>query len=430
MVELYRNEINSPELQEVLSEIPGTFLRWGLILFFGIILLIIGMTWFINYPTIVSVPISITTYNSPASIVARSSGKIETFFVENGGEVIIDQPIALISSKAKWHDIETITRFLNSLIDTIGWKKKVTEKDPPNSLSLGSIQSEYSKFLKSYGKFRKYIKLSFIPTKIELIEKEILMREDYVDELNVQHSLSVEDLKSCSNSFHRDSDLFEYKPSPISINQSEKSRQTLLQKQVSYSNLKSNIKNNELLIIKLRESILDLKSQYENEMNLISVDLDQSIQLLKAAIEQWEEKYLLESPIAGRVAYTSIWGKNQDLKAGNIVAAVIPREAGRIIIRANIPASEVGKVKTGQNVNIKLTSLSNIELGNITGKVKSLLLVTEGESYVAEIDLINGMNSFSKIEINSIREIKGTADIIIGENKLIYKIFKPSLVGI
>jgi len=66
MSEIIKHEIRSPELQEVMSEIPGSFLRWGLLLFFAIILAILGVTWFINYPDVVTAPLTITTYNSPA----------------------------------------------------------------------------------------------------------------------------------------------------------------------------------------------------------------------------------------------------------------------------------------------------------------------------------------------------------------------------
>ena len=60
-----------------MSEIPGRFLRWGLLLFFTIILAILAVSWFISYPDIVTAPVTLTTYNSPASLIAKSGGTID-----------------------------------------------------------------------------------------------------------------------------------------------------------------------------------------------------------------------------------------------------------------------------------------------------------------------------------------------------------------
>ena len=106
MPEIDKHEIRSPELQEVMSGIPGSFLKWGLFLFFAIILAILGVTWFINYPNIVTAPVTITTYNSPASLIAKSGGKIEKLIVSNGDDVILKQPVALIENTARFEDVQ------------------------------------------------------------------------------------------------------------------------------------------------------------------------------------------------------------------------------------------------------------------------------------------------------------------------------------
>jgi len=41
MAEINKQEIQSQELQEVMAGIPGSFLRWGLFLFFALLVAII-----------------------------------------------------------------------------------------------------------------------------------------------------------------------------------------------------------------------------------------------------------------------------------------------------------------------------------------------------------------------------------------------------
>ena len=84
MAELNKQEIQSPELQEVMTEIPGSFLKWGLFIFFGIIVILLTGSYFIKNPEVVTVPVIITTQNPPVVLVAKSGGEIEKLFVTEG----------------------------------------------------------------------------------------------------------------------------------------------------------------------------------------------------------------------------------------------------------------------------------------------------------------------------------------------------------
>jgi hypothetical protein len=90
-----------------------------------------------------------------------------------------------------------------------------------------------------------------------------------------------------------------------------------------------------------------------------------------------------------------------------------------------VPASGAGRVKAGQEVNIKLDGFPYMEFGVIKGKIKYLSLVPAGEAYVAEIDLVNGLRSSYNVDINYINEMTGTGDIITDNSRLIFRLIKP-----
>ena len=425
MSEINKHEIRSPELQDVMSGIPGSFLKWGLFLFFAIIIAILGVTWFINYPNIVTAPVTITTYNSPASLIAKSNGNISRLFVVNEEDITINKPVALIENQAEWNDVIAVIGLIDSLKDIIDWENEVKVFETPVGLTLGEIQSAWLHFVNAFQKFGEYIGQAYIQSKLWLLEKQIARQEEYLIELKNQQLLSEEDLRLSFKSYQRDSGLFEKNNYSISINQLEKSKQVLLQKQVSFSSLKSSIKNTESSTLKMRESMLDLRIQYQKEINQYRADLNESLQMLIVAIGQWKEKYLVESPINGKITFTSFWNKNQIIKAGDILATVIPEERSRIIVRANVPASGLGRVRVGQEVNIKLSGFPYMEFGVIKGKIRSLSLVPANDVYIAEIDLVNGMKSTYNIELNFISEMTGTADIITDNSRLIFRLIKP-----
>jgi multidrug efflux pump subunit AcrA (membrane-fusion protein) len=425
MPELNKHEIRSPELQEVMSEIPGSFLKWGLFLFFAIIMSIIAVSWFINYPDIVTAPVTITTYNSPASLVARAGGKIERFFISNNDEVKKNQAVAVIDNQAEWDDIKTIASYIESFNDSTDWNKAVVEIKYPSGLLLGEVQSAWLRFLNFVIKYKEYIDQAYIPTKLELFEKQIKRQEEYISELENQRILSEEDLQLSFNSYRRDSTLFHKSNYTISINEFEQSRQALLQKRISFSSLKSSIKNNESSILQMKESLLDLEIQYEKELNQYKTDLNEALQLLKVAIGQWEEKFLVKSPVKGTITFTSFWNENKVIRTGEVLATIIPADPSKIIVRADVPSSGSGRISVGQEVNIKLSGYPYMEFGVIKGRISSMSLVPLEESYIAEIELINGMRTTYGRELGFINDMTGIADIITDNNRLIYRFIKP-----
>lgn len=425
MAEINKQEIQSQELQEVMVGIPGSFLRWGLFLFFALLAAIIAISWFINSATIVSAQVVISTQNPPAPLVAKSGGKIALLCVSNQESVSEKQSIALIENSADYSDVKTLTSFIDKIQRRPDWNQTVEIYDLPSGLSLGEIQNSYSRFCVLWQTFRKYLIQAYLSQKIDLLKKQIKRQEEYTIELLNQKELAGQELQLAANGFYRDSILYVTSTYSISINEFEKSKLTHLQSQGSYSSLQGTIKSNELASLRLQEARLDLQIKLENEIQQFRLDLDEAFQLLQVSVNQWEEKYLIETPIKGKITFTTYWNENQVIKAGEILATVVPRDESQIIARSVVPNAGFGRVKVGQEVNIKLTEFPHMEFGVLKGKVKSLSLVPVEGGYIAEIDLINGMRTTYNREIGFIQEMNGTAEIITEESRLIYKFINP-----
>jgi len=425
MGEINKQEIQSQELQEVMAGIPGSFLRWGLFLFFALLAAIIAISWFINSATIVSAPVVITTQNPPAPLVAKSGGKIALLCVSNQDSVSEKQSIALIENSADYSDVKTLTSFIDKIQRRPNWNQTVEIYDLPLGLSLGEIQNSYTRFYVLWQTFREYLIQAYKSQKIDLLEEQIKKQEEYTIELLNQKELAGQGLQLVANGFYRDSILYVTSTYSISINEFEKSKQTHLQSQVSYSSLQGTIKSNELATLRLQEARLDLQIKLENEIQQFRLDLDEAFQLLQVSVKQWEEKYLIESPIKGKITFTTYWNENQVIKAGEILATIVPWDESQIIARSVVPNAGFGRVKVGQEVNIKLTEFPHMEFGVLKGRVKSLSLVTVEGGYIAEIDLLNGMRTNYNHDIGFIQEMNGTAEIITEESRLIYKFINP-----
>ena len=127
-----------------MAGIPGSFLRWGLFLFFALLAAIIAISWFINSATIVSAQVVITTQNPPAPLVANSGGKIALLCVSNQESVSEKQSIALIENSADYSDVKTLASFIDKMQRRSDWNWTVKMYDLPLGLSLGEILLEDS----------------------------------------------------------------------------------------------------------------------------------------------------------------------------------------------------------------------------------------------------------------------------------------------
>ena len=83
MPEIKDINLRSEEVQEILTRVPHWLIRWGNIVVLSIVLLMLGVSWMIKYPDMISTQISITTQVPPQKILAKTSGRIEAILVKD-----------------------------------------------------------------------------------------------------------------------------------------------------------------------------------------------------------------------------------------------------------------------------------------------------------------------------------------------------------
>jgi hypothetical protein len=76
-------------------------------------------------------------------------------------------------------------------------------------------------------------------------------------------------------------------------------------------------------------------------------------------------------------------------------------------------------------VNISLAGYPDAEYGFIRGRISNISLVPVKDSYIAEIEPVNGMITTYNRELVFINEMTGTAGIITEDSRLIYRLIKP-----
>lgn len=414
-------EIYNEEVREIMSEIPGSLIRWGLTIIFLIFLSIIVGSYFFTFREVVSVPTVITTSNPPAPIITKASGRISHWFISDGQVVKAGENIALIDNSAKLEDIIQLDKILN-FIDSKGTDDMATLRIPEN-LILGELQELFNRIYRNWENYKIYSEINFLPKKIELLKQQMLKQEQ-------QYQLSLEEKEMLEQQLEIAKNGFERYESMLAIGgvseiQLEEERSRLIQSERGYKSFLSSLKSAEINLINQNRSLLELQEQYRNEIEQFQSNSSDNISILKNQLKNWKDKYLLNSPIEGKVTLTKYWSENHVVSAGELIATVVPPDSSVVICRAVVSSSGISKVNIGQKVNIKLSGYPYMEHGTLKGTINAVSLVPVEEGYIVEIRLIEGMLSSYSEQLKLVQEMDGTADIITGEMRMIYRLINP-----
>ncbi len=150
MEELNKIEIRSEEVQEILGYVPHWVIKSGIGVIFAIIMLLFIGSWYFKYPDIISSPISVTTENAPAPLVARTGGKISTLLVSDKQMVVKGQILAFIENIANYGHVIALRQKLDLLqAFFLQYDTSLLQNFDP-AYQLGIVQASYSSFLKTY----------------------------------------------------------------------------------------------------------------------------------------------------------------------------------------------------------------------------------------------------------------------------------------
>ena len=83
-----------------------------------------------------------------------------------------------------------------------------------------------------------------------------------------------------------------------------------------------------------------------------------------------------------------------------------------------------GKIKIGQNVNIKLENFPETEFGIIRGKVEKISLTADKNGfYIIDVSLPEKLITSYEKEISFKQEMRGSAEIITDDLRLVERVF-------
>lgn len=417
-------ELRSEEVQEVMSAVPSWILRWGITVLFCIVVVLLIGSYLFKYPDMVEAEITVSMQNPPAYVIARTSGRLDRLCAENGAEVGKDTLLGVIENSARTEDLLLLKERLKQWEGQGFVLSAGEELFDGQYLQLGDVQSAYASFVSVLKDYISFEKQDYYRKKLETNRKLQEDRKTYYRLAKKQFQLGKQEQKSIKRMYGRDSLL--YKKQIMMAAEYDESERNYLQHLQSYEGMRMSLSQIEMQIEQGKNELLDISHQALTEERKYMVNLKNAVEQLQVSITAWEQNYILAAPVAGKLTFMSVWSKNQNVTAGESVFVIAPEEEALPVGKALLPVQGSGKVKVGQRVNIRLNNYPDQEFGYLKGRVRGVSPTPTVENlYVVDIELPDGMRTNYGKDLPLTRELKGVAEIVTEDMRLIERLLAP-----
>lgn len=421
MPELYvdeRGDIrHSDDMQDIIAAVPSWILRWGITLFFAVLILVFSLSAFISYPDIVKTSIKIESPNAPKPVITKTPGKLIKLLVKDNQEVKAGQALAYMESTANHAAVLQLLTQLKLIQQQINTHKMPTAIFTGINISqLGELQMPYQSFFQALLNYRSAMNDGFYVKKKGYLEKDLSNLVQQKDQLKAQRDIQQKDYVLAGQEYEMH----------------EKLQQEKVETKAEFREAQSKYLSKKSPLIQTDAALLSANSNYaakqkeilelDNQISEQQASFLQALNSLISQAEDWKNKYVLSAPQNGRLNYAGIVQENLVLTPNQEVFYINPGNE-QFFGEMTIPQDNMGKVKEGQQVLIKLKSYPFEQYGMIRGNISHISDVPYRDSvFMSKVDFkIKGSTDMKK-PIHLKQGMKADAEIITEDATILQRI--------
>ena len=413
-------QIRSDEVQEIISAVPNWMIRWGITLIFGLIVMLIALSWFIKYPDIIVGNATLTTLEPPVKLVVRSSGKLTNILVKDGSVVEKNQIIAEMENPVTQEGIQFLK---NHVIATKSYLQDKSADLPitTENFVYGAMQTNYNDLQTNLKNYDEHIKNLYNTSRIRNIKKKKQQYQTLIAISTKQLELIKQELINAEDKYQASKIL--YKKGVIAKMDFYNEETAFRQKQMDVENAKKTTTDQQITLLNLAQELSDLEFQYQEKERILVNNIHANLLELENGIENWQQNFSFVAPVAGELVWLEKIHQNQFIEAGKSLFAIRQLADEKFIALATIPTTGFGKIDTGQKARIKLNNYPSYEFGHLEGIVSKLTEIPNEDSYQVEITLAKGMTSSYNKMLTFTPEMTGIAEIVTDDLRVMQRIF-------
>lgn len=414
------NEVElSTTINDLISKMPNWLIQWGMTVITIIIFIALTFTYIIKYPDVVEGKVVVTTLSPPVVLSSTQSGVIKKIYFDNKSYVEKGDIVAELNSTTTLSEIRKLEQYIKTIERALQEEKELQTVDL-NMLFLGEKQLLLSELNRNIEQYNSYCRNADVTNNINLIAERIRYKEDY-------RALLKDLLKAATNKLELERENFNiqeklYLQKVISKSDFLENRLNFLTKEDQIEEYKKSIIQNKMDIHQDKMEIELLKASNREKIEQLKNVIKSSLASIGSFKEEWYRHSVVISPKDGTLNYLKNFYGNEYAAAGSPLFTV-NSGSSKLVAYSFLPPNRYGKIKVNQKVRIKLDNFPHEEFGYLTGKVVSVSHFSHEDQYLTTINLENGTKTNTNKELNLVSEVRGTAEIITEEARLIERVF-------
>ena len=413
---------HSEEVQEIIGAVPGWLLRWGISLFFTLLLLILLFAGFIKSPDIVYARLRVNAENSPQEVIARREGKLTKLFVKADQEVRKGEILGFIESNADHAEVLALSRLTDSLqVEILDGNYGVRGSITFNIRThFGELQPALQELYLAYLQFLNYTPGGIYSKKERVIRNELHSLKLLEAQLGAQQKLNQEAYLLAATEFEAHKKLAE--ANVISRQEFRQHESKFLASRMPLHNTTSSLISNSITQEQKRKELMEM----EHEVAEQRAAFLGKIQRFKSELDKWKREFVLISERDGKVVFQQALRQNQWLKMNQPIMYITDGQVGnKPFGELTLGQQSFGKIKLGQDVLIRLNAYPAQEFGLLRGRITYISSVLQGDSaYTARVTLpeVTSYNKAVNLQVGLVAQ----AEVVTAEQSLLGKILNST----
>ncbi|TAG71893.1 MAG: HlyD family efflux transporter periplasmic adaptor subunit [Runella slithyformis] len=411
-------DLRSSEVDEVLSQPPAWLVRWGISVFFFVLLILVAVGWFVKYPDLIGGTMRIVGDELPKSVNAKSDGKLVKLFSKEGDLVQKGQYLAFLESTANPDEVLQMESVVDSLVKCSQRNDlaKMYALPMPFYFQLGELQKSFQTFQDSYIRAKSLLRDGAFDQKRMALDNDLAQLSILESNLNTQVINHKSDLELSEADLLMNRKLHQQKV--IADVEMRRAQSFFIAKKQIFDQAQTNFNNNGMAQNQKRQELLELEKMRTELQN----GLLQAINTLKSDIESWKQRFVAVAPANGKVSFLVPLQEGQTVKTGQELFYVMPQAAG-FHGEMYVGQYNFGKIRQQQEVIVKLPSYPFQEFGTVIGKVTAISELPKDSTYLVKISFPAGLVTSSKKQLPFKNGMTATGEIVTEDLRLIERLF-------
>ncbi|TSJ41161.1 hypothetical protein [Fluviicola chungangensis] len=413
-------ELKSEQMNEMLSNPPSWIVRSGNGVFLIVLLVIIGLAWFIRYPDEIAGEVLVTSSKPPIELSNQGYIQLKTLNVSENEEVRIGDLIAQFDIQAKSGDVEKARNYLGQLEVFNGkYQKQIPVFSQP--LKLGTFQEQWTTLLSKVAEWNSEHSENITQQELASIQREISFREQLQIISNKKIKLSEGEYELIQEQLASSERLAEQ--NAISKQTLTQDKRTQTQALQSVQSQKEQHVQNLITLNTLRKERFRLEHDAKLKELKMSSEIQIGISVLMNGFQTWEKNVVWIAPCTGKVVFNKLLQVNRFYKTNEASIVIVPKGSGYIAL-ATIESAGSGKVMVGQKTFIELIDFPKAEFGMLEGNVSKITRIDKEGKYEVKIRLPKQMKTTYNKDIPFKAQLKGNVKIITKDKRLLERFFE------